>query len=199
MTVTQNANGTYKIVPTLDYTNTSIFKLTDPQGWGNNGTQPVVQSGFLNQPKFRDDLKSLRAALKGDIDGSIIKSWEVGGNYSRREKTSAYTSYFLCPTGGGTNCTVASGTPLTAPLPTAALLGTNIPLTYLGIPAMLTWDPLYVYNNALNKAFDGRPSALVRDNVVTENVWTGYAQANIDGELGGKSVKGALGVQVIRS
>ncbi len=199
VTVTQNANGTYKIVPTLDYTNTSIFKLTDPQGWGNNGTQPVVQSGFLNQPKFRDDLKSLRAALKGDIDGSIIKSWEVGGNYSRREKTSAYTSYFLCPTGGGTNCTVASGTPLTAPLPTAALLGTNIPLTYLGIPAMLTWDPLYVYNNALNKAFDGRPSALVRDNVVTENVWTGYAQANIDGELGGKSVKGALGVQVIRS
>ncbi len=76
MTVTQNANGTYKIVPTLDYTNTSIFKLTDPQGWGNNGTQPVVQSGFLNQPKFRDDLKSLRAALKGDIDGSIIKSWK---------------------------------------------------------------------------------------------------------------------------
>ncbi len=34
---------------------------------------------------------------------------------------------------------------------------------------------------------------------MTENVWTGYAQANIDGELGGKSVKGALGVQVIRS
>jgi iron complex outermembrane recepter protein len=199
VTVTQNANGTYRIVPTLDYTNTNIFKLTDPQGWGYNGTQPVVQSGFLNRPSFKDDLKSLRASFNGEIDGSIVKSWEVGGNYSRREKTSAYSSYFLCPTGGGTNCTVASGTPTTAPVPTAALLGTNVPLAYLGIPAMLTWDPLYVYNNALNKAFDGRPSALVRDNVVTENVWTGYAKINLDGDLGGKAVKGSLGVQVVRS
>lgn len=199
VTVTQNANGTYRIVPTLDYTNTNIFKLTDPQGWGYNGTQPVVQSGFLNRPSFKDDLKSLRASFNGEIDGSVVKSWEVGGNYSRREKTSAYSSYFLCPTGGGTGCTVASGTPTSAPVPTAALLGTNVPLAYLGIPAMLTWDPLYVYNNALNKAFDGRPSSLVRDNVVTEDVWTGYAQINLDGEVGGKAVKGALGAQVVRS
>ncbi|MFX8164818.1 hypothetical protein ABTL04_21050, partial [Acinetobacter baumannii] len=28
--VTQQANGIYKIVPTLDYTDTSVFKLTDP-------------------------------------------------------------------------------------------------------------------------------------------------------------------------
>nr|WP_277998366.1 TonB-dependent receptor [Sphingomonas liriopis] len=199
VTVTQNANGTYKIVPTLDYTNTNIFKLTDPQGWGYNGTQPVVQSGFLNQPSFKDDLKSLRASLNGEFEGSVVKGWEVGGNFSRREKTSAYTSYFLCPKGAGTGCTLASGTPRTGNVPAEALLGTNIPLTYLGIPAMLTYDPLYVYNNALNAAFDGRPSALVRDNRVIENVYTGYAKLNIDGELGGKAIKGALGVQVIRS
>lgn len=197
--ITQNGNGTYTIVPTLDYTNTNILKLTDPQGWGNNGTQQVVQSGFLNRPSFTDDLKSLRASLNGEFEGSVVKSWEVGGNYSRRQKTSAYTSYFLCPRGAGTGCTVASGTPRSANVPTEALLGTNIPLTYLGIPAMLTYDPLYVYNNALNSAFDGRPSALVRDNVVTENVWTGYAKVNLDGDVGGKAVKGSLGVQVVRS
>ncbi|MCU6452787.1 TonB-dependent receptor [Sphingomonas sp. A2-49] len=199
VTVTQNANGTYKIVPTLDYTNTSIFKLTDPQGWGYNGTQPVVQSGFLNQPSFKDDLKSLRASLNGEFDNSIVKSWEVGGNYSRRKKTSAYSSYFLCPKGAGTGCTVASNTPTSAAVPSAALLGTNIPLTYLGIPAMLTYDPLYVYNNSLNAAFDGRPGSLVRDNVVNEDVYTGYAKVNIDGELGGKALKGSVGVQVVRS
>ena len=197
--ITQNGNGTYSIVPTLDYTNANIFKLTDPQGWGNNGTQQVVQSGFLGNPNFKDDLKSLRASLNGEFGGGLLKGWEVGANYSRRKKTSAYKSYFLCPRGTGTGCTVTSGTPLTGNVPSEALLGTNIPLDYLGVPAMLTYDPLYVFDNALNSAFDNRPSALVRDNRVIEDVYTGYAKVNIDGDLGGKAVKGALGVQVIRS
>jgi iron complex outermembrane receptor protein len=199
VTVTQNSNGTYSFKPTLDYTNTNIFKLTDPQGWGNNGTQQVVQSGFLNRPKFKDDLKSLRASLNGEFEGSVVKGWEVGANYSRREKTSEYSSFFLCPKGAGTNCTVASGTPKIANVPAEAQLGSNIPLTYLGIPAMLTLNPLYLYNNSLNAAFDGRPGSLVRDNTVTENVYTGYAKLTVDGEVSGKALKGALGVQVIHT
>src|SRR3546814_10716640 len=134
-------NGTYTIVPTLDYTDTDIFTLTDPQGWGNNGTQQVVQAGFLNRPSFKDDLKSLRASLNGEFADSVVSGWEVGANFSRRQKTSAYASYFLCPTGAGENCPVASGTPTSAPVPSEAFLGEHIPLDYLGIPKMLTWDP----------------------------------------------------------
>ncbi|SEM98693.1 iron complex outermembrane recepter protein [Sphingomonas gellani] len=199
VTISQNDNGTYRIVPTLDYTNTDIFKLTDPQGWGNNGNQQVVQTGFLNRPSFKDDLKSLRASLNGEFEGSVVKGWEVGGNYSRRKKTSAYTSYFLCPKGAGTGCTVASGTPLTGNVPQEALLGENVALDYLGIPQMLTLDPLYIYNNSVNAAYDNRPSALVRDNSVTENVYTGYAKITLDGEVGGKTLKGSLGGQVVHS
>ncbi len=199
VTVKQNGNGTYTFSPTLDYTNTNIFKLTDPQGWGNNGTQQVVQSGFLNRPSFKDDLKSLRASLNGEFSDSVVKGWEAGGNYSQRKKTSAYTSYFLCPTGGGTNCTVASGSPLSGNVPSEALLGKNVALDYLGIPQMLTLDPLYLYNNSLNAAFDGRPSALVRDNVVLEKVWTGYAKVTIDGLVGDKPLKGSIGAQVVHS
>jgi len=199
VTVKQNGNGTYTFSPTLDYTNTNIFKLTDPQGWGNNGTQQVVQSGFLNRPSFKDDLKSLRASLNGEFSDSVVKGWEAGGNYSQRKKTSAYTSYFLCPTGGGTNCTVASGSPLSGNVPSEALLGKNVALDYLGIPQMLTLDPLYLYNNSLNPAFDGRPSALVRDNVVLEKVWTGYAKVTIDGLVGDKPLKGSIGAQVVHS
>jgi iron complex outermembrane receptor protein len=197
--IAQKANGTYTIVPTLDYTNTGIFKLTDPQGWGNNGTQQVVQAGFINRPKFTDDLKSLRASLNGEIEGSVLSRWEVGGNYTRREKVSDYTNFFLCPRGGGTGCTVASGTPRSIAVPQDALLGTNVALQYLGIPAMLTYDPLNVYNNALNAVFDPQPSALVRDNTVLEKVWTGYGKLSIDGEVGGKVLKGALGAQVIHT
>ncbi len=53
--ITQNANGTFRIVPTLDYTNTTIganpatnarFGITDPRGGGVNGPTAVVKAGI---------------------------------------------------------------------------------------------------------------------------------------------------------
>jgi len=197
--ITQNSNGTFDIVPTLNYTNTAIFGITDPRGWGWNGTTAVVQAGFLNRPSFKDDLKALRASLDGEIGGSILSGWEVGANYSRRKKTSAFKSYFLCPVGGGTGCTVASGTPQYIAVPSAAQLDQNISLGYLGVPAMLTLDPMYLFENSLNPVFDNRPVSLVRDNTITENVMTGYGMLKIDGTLGDRPVTGAIGVQVVHS
>ncbi len=199
--ISQNPNGTFRIVPTLNYTNTGVggFGITDPRGWGFNGTTAVVQAGFLNRPSFKDDLKSLRASLDGEfVNAGVLKGWEVGANFSRRKKTSAYTSFFLCPRGGGTGCTVASGTPQFVPVPTAARVGT-VSLNYLGVPAMLALDPLYLYNNTLNAVFDNRPESLVRDNVVTEDVLTGYAMLKLDGDVGGKAVAGSIGVQVVHT
>jgi iron complex outermembrane receptor protein len=197
--ISQNSNGTFNIVPTLNYANTALFGITDPRGWGYNGTSPVVQAGFLNRPNFKDDLKALRASLDGELNAGIFKSWEVGGNYSRRKKTSAFKSYFLCPKGAGTNCTVASGTPTFASVPTGAIVDGTVALDYLGVPAMMTLDPLYLYNNSLNAVFDNRPVSLVRDNTITEDVMTGYAMVNIDGEAGGKAISGSIGVQVVHT
>ncbi len=198
--ITQNPNGTFRIVPTLNYASTALFGITDPRGWGYNGTTAVVQAGFLNQPDFKDDLKALRADLEGEFGGdSVIKGWEVGANYSTRKKTSAYKSFFLCPRGAGTNCTVASGTPTFVPVPAAAVLSSNVSLDYLGVPQMLTLDPLYLYNNSLRGVFDNRPSSLVRDNFVKENVLTGYAMIKIDGVAGGKNLSGNVGLQVVHT
>ncbi|MBM3927033.1 MAG: TonB-dependent receptor [Sphingomonadales bacterium] len=197
--ITQNANGTFNIVPTIDYSNTAIVRITDPRGWGFNGSTAVVQAGFLNRPDFTDDLKSLRASLDGEFGNmGVIRGWEVGGNFSRRSKASNYTSFFLCPKGGGTGCTVASGTPTSVAVPADVLLDRKVSLDYLGVPQMLTYDPLKVYD-LLNPVFDDRPSSLVRDNVVTENVWTGYGKIVIDGLAGGKPLKGTLGVQVVHT
>jgi iron complex outermembrane recepter protein len=199
ITITQQTNGLYRIVPTLDYTNTNLVTITDPRGWGYNGTSTVVQAGFLNRPSFKDDLKALRASLEGDLETGIMKSWEVGANFSRRKKTSAFTSFFLCPKGPGTNCTVSSGTLTSVPVPSEAKLDTNISLNYLGVPAMLTLDPLYLYNNTLNPVFDNRPVSLVRDNSVTENILTGYGMLKMDGDVGALPFKGSLGLQVVHS
>ena len=196
--ITQNGNGTFNIVPTQNYTDTSLFKITDPGGWGYNGTTAVVQSGFLNRPSFSDDLKSLRASLNGEFANSVVKGWEVGGNYSRRKKVSAYSSYFLCPKGAGMNCTVSSGTPTSAPIPSAAVIG-SVPLGYLGVPAVIALDPLYLYNNVYNRVLDNRPVSLVRDNEVVENVYTGYAKLTLDGLVGGKPLRGSIGAQVVHT
>lgn len=197
--IQQQPNGTFSIVPTLDYTNTNIIRITDPRGWGYNGTQAVVQAGFLNRPDFIDDLKSLRASLDGEFDNmGVLSRWEIGANYSRREKQSRYTSYFLCPKGGGTNCTVSSGTPTSFAVPADAILDKQVALAYLGVPQMLTYDPLAVYGQ-LNSVFDNRPDSLVRDNTVTEKVLTGYAKLTLDGDVGGKSVKGSIGLQIVHT
>src|SRR3546814_8799308 len=68
--VTQKGNGTYTIVPTLDYTDTDIFTITDPPGWGNNGKKQEVQAGLLNQPSLKDDIQSLRARLHSEYADS---------------------------------------------------------------------------------------------------------------------------------
>lgn len=199
ITISQNRDGTFDIVPTLDYANTSVVRLTDPRGWGFNGTQTVVQAGFLNRPDFTDDLKSLRASLNGEFGGAgVLKGWEVGANFSRRRKESRYTSFFLCPQGGGSNCTVASGTPTSVAVPADVLLDEQVSLDYLGVPRMLTVDPLKVYG-LLNQVFDNRPDSLVRDNTVTEKVYTGYAKLVVDGTAGGKPLRGSLGVQVVHT
>ncbi|MFM9937701.1 MAG: TonB-dependent receptor [Novosphingobium sp.] len=197
--ISANPNGTFNIVPTLDYADKSLFGLTDPRGWGYNGTKAVVQAGFLNRPKFKDDLLSLRADLEGQIDNAgLLAGWQIGGNFSRRKKTSKFTSFFLCPKGAGTGCSVDSGTPKFAAIPDEAVIGT-VPLAYLGVPRMLALDPVYLLNNSLSSVFDTRPVSLVRDNTVTEKVWTAYAMVKLDGDVGGKKLTGSIGLQAVHT
>ncbi len=197
LNISANPNGTFNIVPTLNYADKTIFGLTDPRGWGYNGTKAVVQAGFLNRPKFKDELISLRADLDGSIEGAgPIAGWQVGGNFSRRKKTSAFTSYFLCPNGAGTNCSVDSGTTQFAPIPDQAIVG-SVPLAYLGVPSMLALNPVYLVNNSLASVYDNRPVSLVRDNTVTEKVWTAYGMLKLDGDVGGRKLTGSIGVQAV--
>ena len=198
VTITRRNDGLYDFTTALNYADTNTIVLTDPGGWGYNGTAAVVQAGFLNKPKFKDDLKSLRAALEGELGDGLAKSAEVGINWSNRKKTSAFTSYFLCPKGGGTNCTVASGTPTSIAVPAAAVLSKGTGMHFIGLPNQLTVNPLYIYENSLNAVFDNRPVSLVRDNWVKEEVLTGWAKINLDGDVG-IPLRGNVGVQAVHT
>ncbi len=185
VTIAQLPNQTYNFTTTLNYNDPNIFKLTDPQGWGYNGVSPVVQAGFLNAPDFKDEMKSFRANLDGDLHAGVLSSWELGVNYSDRSKTAAYRSAFLSP--GPTLATTS--------LPLPPSIG-NTSIAYLGIPAIYTYNPLVAYA-ALLPTFDNRPGSLARDYVVDEKVITGYVKVNIDGIIGALPLKGNFGVQVV--
>jgi iron complex outermembrane recepter protein len=189
---TRQPNGVYTFSTSLNYADPSVFVLTDAQGWGGNAVQtgsPLVQAGFLNRPSFKDELKSLRADIEGDFADSAFRGWEAGVNFGSRKKSSAFTSFFLRLPNNATSLSV----------PTEALLKETVSLDFLGIPKMLTYDPLYVYNNVYVPQADIRPGSIVRDYSVKEDVLTGYVQANLDTQLGAYPVKGNIGLQVVRT
>jgi iron complex outermembrane recepter protein len=191
VTVRRQPNGNFTFSTRLNYSDPNLFVLTDPQGWGGNAVNtgaPLVQAGFLNQPSFKDELKSLRIDLDGDIGGDVLKNWEIGANYGERVKSSAFTSFFLRLPNNAT----------TAPIPAAARLA-PISLDFLGIPAITTYDPLFVLNNVYVRVPDIRPGTIVRDYSVTEKVITGYAQVNFESQLRDIGLKGNFGVQVINT
>jgi len=196
--VTQNENGTFDITTTIDYANPANLVITDPRGWGYNGVEPVVQAGFLNQPKFKDDLKAIRASLDGEFGGAFLSGWEAGIVYSRRSKDALYSSAFLCPKDDNPSCTVASGQALTMPIPQQAVIGT-VSLDYLGIPGMVALDPTFLYDNVYDIAPDDRPDSLARDYNVTEKVLTGYAMVSLNAELGSVPLTGAVGAQIVHT
>jgi iron complex outermembrane receptor protein len=190
ITVTQQSNGTYKLNTTLNYDDPAHFVFTDPQAWGYNGVNTVVQAGFLNAPKFVDEIKAVRGDLEGEVDTNLfwglIKSWDIGANYSDRTKTAEFKSWFLTP--GPTLATTS------LPIPSDVVVGAVTPFD-LGNGQTLALNPLAV-EGLLDAQFDNRPTSLARDYVVEEKVATEYAQLNIDGHVG-VPVRGNVGLQVV--
>jgi iron complex outermembrane receptor protein len=194
--LTRQADGTYALQTTLNYTNTSLFKLTDPRGWGyydpGTGGHSVVQAGYINEPDFTDTIKGLRAELNGQIHSNFFKSWELGVNYSDEKKTNAFTGFYLSPPGGVnppfTNTSVA--------IP--SVVGSVLPNNVTG-SGFIAYDV-----NAAVAALSGMfrnasPSETTKQWNVEEKVLTGYAQVNFDTIAGSLPFKGNFGAQLVNT
>lgn len=188
VTVTQQPNGVFALTNTLNYNDPTKEVLTDPLGWGYNGTKTVVQAGFLNAPDYVDEIKALRADLQGDMGGGFFKNWKIGVQYSDRTKTAGFKSYFLNP--GATTADTQLA------IPSNILIGSVNPFGYSG--QTLAYDPVAAAN-LLTSTFDNRPSSTIRDWVVDEKVWSGYAMVSIDGIAGSLPLQGNVGVQVVHT
>ena len=134
----QAGNGSWVFSPTLDYADPSLIMLTDPQGWG--------QAGFIKEPQTDDELMALRLSAERALESAPFSSWGFGVNYSEREKTHTSIEAFVDLIGGNNQ---------TVPIP-AQFLQEPTSLDFIGIPAMVSFDPMALLNSGL--VYELRPA-----------------------------------------
>ncbi|MFQ5348088.1 MAG: TonB-dependent receptor [Rhodothalassiaceae bacterium] len=184
----QLPNGVFTYTPTLDYSDTNLFVLTDPQGWGGGAQpNPVTQAGFINAPKTSDELTHLRLAAERAIGHGIMDRLTTGVDISRRDKKRRIAQDFLT-LGGATSL----------PIPQEALLKKTTGLKFLGIPSQVTYDPLFLLDNVYTKVPIQLSSFNVpQDWMVREDVLVAFTKLDLDGEVGGMALNGNVGLQAV--
>jgi len=180
-------NGVFQFDPNIDFTDASQFVLTDPQGWGAGAQpNPLTQAGFLNAPETDDWLAHARFHIDRQFIEGPFRQAMLGVDFSRRDKERKIRQAFLTPPNGATE----------AAIPEQALRDGIVDLSFIGIPGMINWDPMYLFNNF----YDPVDVALSSFNVpqdwrVREDVVTTFIRLDIDTMIGNVPVTGNIGMQ----
>lgn len=171
--------------PTLDYSNPSLIKLTDPLGWGG-GTVP--QAGYYNNRIVEDELKQYRVGVEKEVEG-FFSAVKFGLNYTDRNKSLTPDEYLVRLRGGA----------LELPIPAGALLRpTN--LGYLGLGPIVSYDARdLIADGTLVLERNTSPDIPAKAFNVTEDLMTAYLQADIEQEMGSSTLTGNIGVQAIHT
>ncbi|MBX9897855.1 MAG: TonB-dependent receptor [Qipengyuania sp.] len=179
--------GVITFKPTLNYADPTLFVITDPQGWNScGGTVPNCQDGFVNRPRIRDRLQSIRLQAIQALDGDI-ESVTVGVNYSDRRKQLIDEGFVLTHKNYPANTRVP-----------ADYLFDPVSLAFIGIPGMVAFDSWRYYNGGNYSLTDESlwtPGRKTNSYIVYEKVLTGFVQANFNSG----AVRGNAGVQVVNT
>jgi len=194
--------GEHSGIAIPDYTDPAIIRLAGPQNWGGAIAQRVgnkdnAQDGFVNYPRFEEELDSLRLAATADLDGDFLKSVEFGLNYSDRTKSKVNYGAFLVAPGFDASLPAADQTALSFTDSTLQpyYVGTT-DLSFLGLGGMVAYDGVGMYRDGLYTEIDAtefETNRLGDTYVVNEEVTTLYAKANFETGI----LTGNIGLQVI--
>lgn len=175
----------------LDYANGSLMRLQSPQGWANDQF-PGGQAGFVKGPYARDLISQYTLKTQHDLSGFFSK-FEAGITAKRRSKyeydlgPGGTEGYFLGFKNGATS----------APLPASVGL---TDLSFIGMGKEYSYDPLALFNSGFYELKPNLNPALRANNFdVTEKIWNGYVNLNIDHKLGSVPVTGSIGAQIVNT
>ncbi len=168
----------------LDYADPNLIFLTSPQGWGGD-IVPDGQLGYDNRPSIDDELAMFDARATYEVGGDWLDSVEFGLNYQSREKTKVADEWFLALADGSNMAPLPSNTGFTD-------------LSFIGIPGMVTYNPLEVINSGI-VAQIRNPNAdvVIKSWTVEEDLTTAYAMVNFDTDMGSTMVYGNFGLQYV--
>lgn len=177
----------------VDYADANLVRLTSPQGWGGNAVAGG-QDGFINNPSTVDELTAFRVSAARELSG-FFRSFNVGANYTLRDKDYAPDRYYLGLAANATD----PGNDLSVPIPAGALLRPT-ELEFLGIPGMVSYNPLTVaYSGMYNFIAAADANVYSRQWRIEEDVLTTFAMLNVEAELGESAFTGNIGVQFVQT
>lgn len=177
---TLTSNNALLFTSDFDADNPNLV-LTDVQGWSGS----TNQAGYDKIRQSRDDLKEIRAEIERDI-GGFIRSVKVGVDHVYRKKNLSQDEAFLTPPAGVDGVVIP-----------ADLLQTSVNLSR-GFGPILSWDPrALVPNNVL--LYQENPFGASQAYNISEDVWTPYAMASLQADLGTTELTGNIGVQAIHT
>jgi iron complex outermembrane receptor protein len=186
VTVSQTAGSNpAQVSSTTDFSNASLFMITDPQGWGVGALPITGQEGYIKFFSESDIADSVKTSIKHNLNLVIFKDLEIGVSYSERYKNSAQD-----PTGYLVN---TNGHP-TDPLP--PLNGTTS-LAYAGNLRVIGWNAeQLVTSKALTLVPNPNPGTFVGDNYkVWEKITRPYIKTDLKGTIAGMPFAGDLGAK----
>ncbi len=175
-----NPAGYYDFSFDTDLNDPSNLQLIDAGNWG--------QDGYLKDFEVKDKLKAFRLDTTRTFDESFLASIEFGANYTERDKSKSSNESRLC-----ISQTACGGGTASAPFP-----GTAGSFSFAGIDGLAQYDA----NSLLNSGFYRLNTKYDKDIAnknwsVSEKVFTGYVQANIDTDLGDYPLRGNVGFQYV--
>lgn len=201
-----------------DYSNPDVIRLAGPQGWGgaigpffkdeNGENRTNMQDGFINNPRFEEELDSVKLDLKGDVEFGIINAVKVGINYSERSKSKEnYGAFLIAPsyfTAEGMNWNFANGpipveqtTEGDAAVPAEYVVGTA-DLSFIGRGPVLAYDGVGLYRDGYYKEFAAtlvQADRLGDTYTINEDVLTAFAMAEFETGI----LTGNAGLQVVET
>lgn len=169
--------------PGFNYTDRSLIKLTDVQGWGGGTSSP--QAGYSKLPHVEDKLNSFRLDGKRNLpEGWFLSNVDFGLNVSDRTKSREYIEGRLVIRGGN-------------PLGSADIPGSGT-TTINGI-SFATFDPVGTIGSIYDVVPKLHPDIFNKDWTVKEKLTTLYTKSDIDSKLFGLPVRGNVGVQYVKT
>ena len=169
--------------PTLNYTDRSIIKLTDVQGWGGGTGSP--QAGYSKLPTVQDEANALRLSFKRNLDNPWLVGVEAGFNYGDRQKTREFIEGRLIVKGDTTG------------LGSASMPGSSS-VTVGGV-SFATFDPSAAIGSIYDVVSKKHPDIYNKDWQVNEKLTTAFVRGDIDRQLMGLPVRGNVGVQLVHT